>query len=248
MTKQILRLETVSLYTQITNSALLEDVSFTINQGEFLGIIGASGAGKTTLLRLLNRLINPSLGNIYFTEQNIKNIPIISLRQQIVLVPQESKLLGMTVQETLTYPLKLLKLTPTEIKTRLATWIDKLNIPEDWLNRTELQLSLGQRQLVAIARALVMQPQILLLDEPTSALDVGKANFLLQILTELTNTNNMTIIMVNHQLELIEKFTHRVIYLDKGHLLEDKLMKDTNWENIKNQLFKSQIKEEFDEF
>ena len=246
--KAILKLDGVGISTPITGSTLLENISFTVNQGDRLVIVGASGAGKSTLLRLLNRLISPSSGTIYFSNQEISTIPSIQLRQKIVLVPQEPKLLGMTVKQALAYPLELQKLPVAEIKSRLSTWIGKLNLLSDWLERTELQLSLGQRQLVAIARALVMQPEILLLDEPTSALDAGKAAFLLQILTELANNNRTTILIANHQLEWAQKFANRVLYLQTGKLLEDRLVEQIDWQTIKNDLLQIEINQKSDEF
>jgi D-methionine transport system ATP-binding protein len=243
-TEQILKLDHVSLICQ--GLTLLDDISFNVNKGDIVGIVGASGAGKTTLLRLLNRLINPTKGDIYFQGQNISTIAPIPLRQQIVLVLQESKLLGMTVQQALSYPLTLQKLPPTEIKTRLSTWIERLKIPSDWLELTELQLSVGQRQWVALARALIMQPTVLLLDEPTSALDVGKSEYLLQIFTKLSEENNTTILMVNHQLELVRKFAKKVIYLHQGQLKKEQFVRDMDWKNLKNDLILNQ-KEQFDE-
>jgi D-methionine transport system ATP-binding protein len=244
--EEILKLEGVNVSTPGSGLTLLEDISFTVNKGDRLAIVGASGAGKTTLLRLLNRLINPSLGAIYFSDQEIRTIPSIQLRQQIVLVPQEPKLLGMTVKQALAYPLELQKLPAGEINHRLYTWIERLNLSEDWLERTELQLSLGQRQLVAIARALVMEPKILLLDEPTSALDAGKAAFLFQILRELANTHRTTILMVNHQLEWAQNFASRVLYLQTGKLLEDCLVEQIDWQKINNDFLQNEINQQFD--
>ncbi len=244
--EQILKLDHVSLIRQ--NLTILDDISFNVNRGDIVGIVGASGAGKTTLLRLLNRLISPSKGYIYFQGQDLRTIPPVSLRQQIVLVLQESKLLGMSVQQALSYPLTLQKLPPPEIKTRLSTWIEKLKIPSDWLDLTELQLSVGQRQWVALARALIMQPKVLLLDEPTSALDVGKSEYLLQIFTKLSEENKTTILMINHQLELVRKFAQKVVYLHQGQLKKELLVNQIDWENLKNDLLlnhKQQSDEDF---
>ena len=99
--------------------------------------------------------------------------------------------------------------------------INLLRIPVEWLQKTELQLSLGQRQLLAIARALIMRPRVLLLDEPTSALDIGTAAHLLTVLNELNQEHNLTILMVNHQLELISNFCDRLLLLNHGNLIED---------------------------
>ena len=144
--------------------------------------------------------------------------------------------MGMKVKQTLAYPLHLQKLSNQEIQQRLEKWTSRLKIPEDWLDRHELQLSVGQRQLVAIARALVMQPQILLLDEPTSALDVGNANNLVQILSEMAKSQQTTILMANHQLELVKQFAHRVIYMHQGKLHQDYQASELDWTSLKEEL------------
>ncbi|MGL5074251.1 MAG: ABC transporter ATP-binding protein, partial [Waterburya sp.] len=192
----ILRLEQVSLRASLGGDFLLQDISCNIETGTKVAIVGASGAGKTSFLRLLNRLVSPSQGTIYLGEKPQQELTAVQLRRLIVLVTQEPKLLGMKVIEALSYPLKLQQLSDSEIHQRIDTWTDKLHIPSEWFNKTELQLSVGQRQLVAIARALVMQPQILLLDEPTSALDVGIATRVLTVLKELNHSQNLTILMV----------------------------------------------------
>ncbi|PSF37717.1 cobalt ABC transporter [Aphanothece hegewaldii CCALA 016] len=236
----ILELQQVGLTASLGKNYLLKDISFGVNLGDRIAIIGSSGAGKTTLLRLLNRLSEPTEGQIFYNHQPIQKIPIISLRQQIVLVPQEPKLLGMTVQETLVYPLVLQKRSKQEISDRINTWINRLLIPYEWLERNELQLSLGQRQIISIARGLIMQPQILLLDEPTSALDLGMANHLIDVLKELTEQKIMSILMVNHQLEITEKFAQKVLYLQGGKLESQISYPDINWQVIREKLMKTQ--------
>ncbi len=216
-----LRLEQVNLSASVGSQYLLKGISFEVFKGDRVAIVGPSGAGKTSLLRLLNRLSEPTSGSIYLENQEYRQIPVIQLRQQVPLVLQESKLLGMTVQEALAYPLVLRGLPRSQIQQRLCYWIEQLHIPAEWLNRTELQLSVGQRQLVAIARALVIQPKILLLDEPTSALDAGRAFHLVQVLTQLASSSQTTIFMVNHQLELAQMFCTRVLHLEHGQLIQD---------------------------
>ncbi len=240
----ILRLEQVNLQASLGSSYLLQDISFNIPSGAKVAVVGASGAGKTSLLRLLNRLVSPSQGKIYLNGLAIKQLEIIQLRRLIVLVPQEPKLLGMKVADALSYPLQLQKLPELQIRQRLNTWTNLLHIPTQWLDRTELQLSLGQRQLIAIARALVMQPQVLLLDEPTSALDIGTANHLLRVLEELNQSQNLTIIMVNHQLELIKNFGDRLLYLNAGKLELDIPSTVDNWQRIEQKLIQLKTEQE----
>ncbi len=238
-----LRLDKISLSATVGSQYLLKDVSFEIAKTELICLIGASGAGKTSLLRVLNRLTEPSSGTIYLDGEDYRSIPVIQLRQQIVLVQQESKLLGMTVKEALAYPLNLRGLDKAQIQQRIIYWSDRLHIPNEWLERTEVQLSVGQRQTVAIARALVTQPKILLLDEPTSALDAGRASQLLQVLTNLAAKGETTIVMVNHQLELAQSFCQRVLYLENGQLIHDlPNTPELDWVNLKNNLVQTEMK------
>lgn len=242
--QSILRLEEVSLQASVGSDFLLRNISLDIQRSTKVGVVGASGAGKTSLLRLLNRLVSPSQGEIYLENQARSQFSAIQLRRSVVLAPQEPKLLGMNVLDALSYPLNLQQLPESEIRARIDTWTDLLRIPPEWFNKTELQLSLGQRQLVAIARALIMQPQVLLLDEPTSALDVGTATHLLTVLDELHQTQNLTIVMVNHQLELIKDFCDRYLFLNAGTLEEDILAGETNWQRLREKLLRSQIQQE----
>ena len=238
-----LSLDKVSLSASVGSQYLLKDISFEIAKTELICLIGASGAGKTSLLRLLNRLSEPSAGTIYLEGQDYRSIPVIQLRQQIVLVQQESKLLGMTVKEAIAYPLSLRGLERLQIQQRILYWSDQLHIPQEWLERTEVQLSVGQRQTVAIARALVTQPKILLLDEPTSALDAGRASQLLQVLTNLAAAGETTIVMVNHQLELAQAFCQRLLYLENGQLIQDSINNSTlDWVKLKDRLVQTEIK------
>ena len=234
-----LRVDDVSLKTPIASSYLLNNISFDVHTGDRVAIVGPSGAGKTTLLRLLNRLSSPTTGSIYLENTEYRQIPAIALRRQITLILQESKLLGMSVREALAYPLKLRGVTPSNIAQRISAVIEQLHIPQEWLDRTELQLSTGQKQLVAIARGIILEPKILLLDEPTSALDAGKAAHILQVLTQLTN-NQTTILMVNHQLELAEQFSTRVLHLQRGKLLEYSPSHQINWVQLRQNLIQAE--------
>ena len=160
------------------------------------------------------------------------------------MAAQEPKLLGMKVIDALSYPLTLQQLPESEIRTQIDIWTDLLRIPTEWLNKTELQLSLGQRQLVAIARALIMQPEVILLDEPTSALDVGMANYLLTVLTDLNQSQNLTIMIVNHQLELIQEFCDRLLLLNQGILEEDVPATELNWQRLRQKILQLQKHQE----
>jgi D-methionine transport system ATP-binding protein len=207
---------------------LLRDISFEVNRGDRLSVVGASGCGKTSLLRLLNRLNEPFGGTIYLEGQKFAQVSVVALRQQITLVHQETKLLGMTVREALTYPLKLRNLPPSTSAPKIAEWVERLQIPQAWLDRTESQLSLGERQWVAIARGLVIQPKILLLDEPTASLDAERSHHLLKVLLEMSQLGQ-TILMANHQLDLAKQFSDRVLHLHQGALIQDRESTQIDW-------------------
>lgn len=239
-----LKLEQVSLFARLKAKGLsnvpgypiLQDISFEVMQGDRLAIVGHTGAGKTSLLKLINRLNEPSQGKIYLDGQEYKQIEPVKLRQQITLVLQSSRLLGMTVREALAYPLVLRRLPQPTIQQRVNEWREHLQIPDDWLERTDVQLSAGQKQLVAIARALVIQPQILLLDEPTSALDTATASHLIHTFNHLSQTHNTTIFMVNHQLDLLQNFCTQILHLQKGQIITNQPATNINWKTLKTHL------------
>lgn len=234
----ILEADQVSLTDHFGFSDILKDIAFQIKKRDRVAVLGTSGSGKTSLLRLLNRLSEPTTGNLFFAGTPYEKLSVISLRQQVVLVPQEPKLLGMTVGETLAYPLTLQNLSKADINHRIATYCDRLQIPESWYDKTELQLSLGQRQLVTIARGLIMEPQVLLLDEPTSALDIATATRVINVLKE----QETTILMVNHQLELAEQFCDRVLYLQEGTLIYDRSNINLDWQQLKQEIIETEQK------
>jgi D-methionine transport system ATP-binding protein len=235
----ILTFEQVTLKASAGIVEILKGLSFAIQPGDFVALVGPSGAGKTSLLRLMNRLIEASTGTICFEGQDIRQLPVVSLRRQIALANQESRLLGMSVAEALGYPLRLQKRSPPEITTAIEQWCDRLNIPSDWMNRTEVNLSLGQRQRVAIARTLISEPKILLLDEPTSSQDVGYSEFLLSHLADWAKQGKLTVMMANHQIDVAAHHVNRLLHLDDGRLIADMPARDVNWAELRQTLVES---------
>jgi D-methionine transport system ATP-binding protein len=236
----LLQLDRINYTPPNFTQPLLTDISFTLAVGECITITGITGAGKSTLLRLLNRLSEPT-GEILLDGVNYRTIPPIDLRRRIMLVSQEPKLLGMKVSEALAYPLQLQSLNPEEIKQRVVNITQLLQIPTEWFDRTEMQLSAGQKQLVSIARGLITQPQILLLDEPIANLDFVTAERLLETITNLAKTQQFGLIIVNHQLELALKFSDRLLYLQDGKLLLDRVSTSVNWQELQQQIRNSEL-------
>lgn len=233
----MLQLDEIGVVSLIDGRYLLKNISFNLAQSSRLGVVGASGAGKSTLLRAIVRLISPSTGKIYLENRDISLIVPQELRRRLVFVPQDTSLLGMKVREAIVYPLVLQRLERMEIDRRLEFWQEKLSLPDEWLSRDELQLSGGQKQLVAIARALVTKPQILLLDEPTSALDFRRVQQVFEVLKE----SGITIILVSHQWDLLESFCDRLIYLDRGNLIFNCNIEEVNWQSFQETLIAAKI-------
>lgn len=217
--------------------ALLRNISFDVNKGERIAIVGASGSGKTTLLRLINRLIEPSEGLIKLEDKSFQEIPVLQLRQSILFVAQEPKLFGMTVREALSYPLRLRNLK--DIEPRVDECVKQMSIPREWLDRSELELSTGERQWIAIARGLICQPTVLLLDEPIANLDANRTELLLRILDRV----DCTVLAVTHQFEWAEQFSDRVLQLQQGQLMRDEKSDRVDWKNIRETITQLEIEE-----
>ncbi|MCS6812091.1 MAG: ATP-binding cassette domain-containing protein [Cyanobacteria bacterium] len=227
------RLEQVCVASATVGYPLLHQVTFEVQSGDRLAIVGASGAGKTSLLRLFNRLHDPTSGKLYFHGQDLQQLPVIALRRRVMAVLQEPRLLGMTVREAIAYPLTLQAIPQSEMHQRIDYWLEQMQVPTDWLDRTERQLSVGQRQWVAIVRALVTQPEVLLLDEPTSALDAGRAQHLITVLQNLSAERSLTILMVNHQLQLVQQFSSHVLHLHQGRVKHHVAASEMDWSALR---------------
>lgn len=235
----LLQLDRISYTPPNFTQSLLTDISFSLAAGECITLTGVTGAGKSTLLRLLNRLSEPTAGQILLDGVNYQIISPTALRRQIMWVSQEPKLLGMKVREALAYPLQLQAINPEEIKQRIVTVTDRLQMPTEWFDRTEIQLSAGQKQLISIARGLITQPQILLLDEPIANLDFTTAERVLETITNIAKTQQMGLIVVNHQLELAVRFSDRLLYLQDGKILLDRVSTSVDWQELQQQIRES---------
>jgi D-methionine transport system ATP-binding protein len=218
---------------------LLTDISFSLAAGECITVTGITGAGKSTLLRLLNRLSEPTGGQILLNGTDYRSIHPTTLRRQIMLVSQEPKLLGMKVGEALAYPLQLQSINAESIKQKIVSVTEQFEIPLDWFERNESQLSAGQKQIVSIARGVITQPQVLLLDEPIANLDPTTAERILATIANICRSQQIGIIIVNHQLELAAKFSDRLQYLQDGKLAIDKLTRSIDLPALQQQIRES---------
>jgi D-methionine transport system ATP-binding protein len=236
----LLQLQSIDYTPANFTRPLLTDITFSLVAGECITLTGITGSGKSTLLRLINRLIEPTAGELLLTGENYRSINPIALRQKVMLVSQEPKLLGMKVREALAYPLQLQSVDPAEITQRIATVAAQFEIPTDWFDRTELQLSPGQKQIVSIARGVITRPQVLLLDEPIANLDFTTAERVLGTIIDMTRSQQMGLIVVNHQLELAAKFSDRLLCLQAGKIAINQVGKSIDWQQLQQQMSESE--------
>lgn len=238
------------------NKVILNDLNFTVERGERVTLIGPSGSGKTTILRLVMTLAELSDGYIYidgqplvFEERGGKRVEVSKrqqkqLRTRIGMVFQQFNLFpNMTVMENIIEaPVHVLGKSKDEAMTRARELLDQVGLP-DHANAHPSSLSGGQQQRVAIARALAMDPEILLLDEVTSALDPEVVGDVLQVLREVAETTNVTMLIVTHEMSFARDVSHRVMMLDGGKVIEssDPETIFTNPSNERTQQFLSAV-------
>lgn len=197
---------------------LLADVNFSLNVGQRLHLVGPSGAGKSTLVRLINRLDEPTVGAVHVMGQRITDWPVRELRKQVGMVFQEPSLVGLDVGGNLRLPFELTGQVPEDIESRMQGALELAGLEMDLLDRRADQLSVGQKQRVTLARALIAEPRILVLDEPTSSLDPQTACGLLDRVAEAAERRDLTLIMVTHRLSEAKRLGGHLGVLMAGQL------------------------------
>ena len=201
----------------------LQDVSLAVQPGEIFGIIGLSGAGKSTLVRCINLLERPDKGQVLFHGKDLMEMSDKELRQQrrnITMIFQSFNLLQQrTSLDNICFPLELNGVPKKEARKRAMELLEIVGLP-DKADAYPVQLSGGQKQRIAIARALATDPEVLLCDEATSALDPQTTDSILNLLQEINRERGITVIIITHQMSVIEQICHRVAILDHGEVAE----------------------------
>lgn len=193
---------------------ILSDVTFTVQAGGRLGIIGPSGAGKTSLLRLLNRLDDPAEGRVLLEGEDMRRLDVVPVRRRVGMIFQQPFLFDLTVEGNLAYPLRLLRRElPRE---QAAALLEEFGLPAELLTRHGDQLSGGQQQRVAVARALTLCPDVLALDEPTSALDADSAQRLLDALLRRNREQGLSLVMVTHVPDIVRRLDGAALMVHAG--------------------------------
>ena len=216
-------LEVKHLSKSFGSNEVLKDIDFTCSKGDVTSIIGSSGSGKTTLLRCINLLENPSSGQILFHGQDImdKGFNAPRYRAKVGMVFQSFNLFNnMTVLENcIVGQTTVLKRDKAEAEANALRYLEKVGmIP--FMNARPAQISGGQKQRAAIARALVMDPEVMLFDEPTSALDPEMVGEVLEVMRNLAS-DGMTMLVVTHEMSFAREVSTNVVYMDDGVICEE---------------------------
>ncbi|HEY52191.1 MAG TPA: ATP-binding cassette domain-containing protein [Caldilineae bacterium] len=216
-------LETRHLRREVGGAVLVDDVTITVTQGEVVTIVGPSGAGKSSLLRLLNRLDEPSSGEIFLDGQDYRSIPPQALRRRAGMLMQLAYLFPGTVNDNIRFgPRQQGKdLTAAEIEDLLA----RVGL-SNFGGRDVAKLSGGEAQRVALARTLANDPELLLLDEPTSALDESAKAEVETLLVEIMHERGLTCLWVTHDLAQAERMATRIMLMEKGKIVHTDLSKE----------------------
>jgi iron complex transport system ATP-binding protein len=216
-------LELQNLTGGYTTSPIIENINLSLQTGEWLSLVGANGSGKSTLLKLLSRILSPQQGTVLLDGKAIHTQPPNVVAQKLALLPQQQTVpVGLTVRQLVS-----LGRTPhqpwwqwelnNEDRQKVTAAIHKTQL-EKLSDRLVEQLSGGERQRAFLALALAQEPKVLLLDEPTTYLDINYQLQLLELLKNLNQQQNLTIITVLHELNLAARYSSRIALLKQGHL------------------------------
>lgn len=207
---------------KFANKTAVDSISFEVKEKENLVLLGTSGCGKTTTLRMINRLIETTLGNVTVAGKNIKKVSPEELRRGIGYVLQHNGLFPhYTIAENIAIVPELLKWNKQKIAARTAELLEQLHLPQDYLSLYPQQLSGGQQQRVGLARALAADPPVLLMDEPFGALDaVTRANITHEF-SQLEVLKNKTIVLVTHDIREAFDLSDKIVLMDKGKIVQE---------------------------
>lgn len=199
----------------------LTDVSFTVEKGEFVFFVGRTGSGKSTILKLLSREVQPTRGTVSFDGLDVSNMPerdVPSLRRRMGIVPQDFGLLPRKkAWENIGYAMRAVGKRRIEVRKAIEPILENVNLAHR-ADAFPTEMSGGEQQRLAIARALINSPQLILADEPTGNLDADHSIEIISLLQEL-NQQGATVLVATHDLLVLEKFSqHRVVTMEKGQI------------------------------
>ncbi|MEM4488890.1 MAG: ABC transporter ATP-binding protein [Desulfurococcaceae archaeon] len=204
----------------------VDDVSFTVNEGEALGLVGESGSGKSTIAKLIMGLMKPNGGTVRFMNYDMFKLSkkeLRKVRQKMGMIfqnPSSALNPKMTIAEIVSEPLKLQNLEKREMFRKAREILDLVALPPSYLDRYPHELSGGEKQRVTIARALITSPKLVIADEPTSSLDVSTQAQILELIKNLKTQLNLTLIFISHDLAVVKYICDKVVVLYMGKVME----------------------------
>ncbi|MDD7675208.1 MAG: ATP-binding cassette domain-containing protein [Eubacteriales bacterium] len=220
---------TKTYHSSSGDTTAIRDINLTIEDGDIFGIIGLSGAGKSTLVRCINFLERPTAGSVVFGGVELGQLDdagLRAIRKKMSMIFQSFNLLSQrTALKNVTYPLEISGVKHADAVKRARELLALVGL-EDKQNSYPSQLSGGQKQRVAIARALATDPQVLLCDEATSALDPNTTRQVLELLKRINAEMGVTIIIITHEMRVIEQICNKVAVIDQSHIVEQGSVKD----------------------
>lgn len=243
----VVLIELRNVCKKVNGKTIIKDVNLIIKDGELVTLIGPSGCGKTTTLKMINRLINQTSGEILINGNEIENQDTIKLRRNIGYVIQQTGLFPhMTVEENISIILRIEKVDNTKINNRVKELLDLVGMkPEEYMYKYPSQLSGGQQQRVGLARALAMNPEIILMDEPFSALDPITRNQLQDEIFTIHQNLKKTIVFVTHDMDEALKLADRICIMKDGQVVQydtpDKILKNPANDFVRNFVGKNRI-------
>ena len=194
---------------QVKFKEIIDIPKMKIPEGVVTGVIGASGSGKTTLLKLLNKLLSPTSGEIYYQNQDLSKIDSVSHRRQVMMLSQTPIMFDGTIRENLVAALAIQGRSLPE-EEQLLRVLDQLVLKKD-LDEDVEKLSGGEKQRIALGRIMLADPKVLLLDEPSSALDIDTEDVIIDMIVNYVKENHKTLIMVTHSVDVAEKVADEMI-------------------------------------
>jgi len=220
------------IYEPDTNMKVwaLKDINLTINDGDFIGLIGHTGSGKSTMIQMLNGLLKPTSGNIYYNGADINDDDYNrrALRGEVGLVFQypEHQLFEETVFKDVCFGPKNMGLDDKTAELRAFDALEKVHLQHEYFYQSPFELSGGQKRRVAIAGVIAMKPKVLILDEPAAGLDPKSKNDMLDMVSSLKKDNDMTIVLVSHSMEDVADYVNRIVVMNHGEVFMDGEPKD----------------------
>ena len=202
------------------NNLTIADLSFEVKKGEFVALIGANGAGKSTISRLCNGLLRPTGGNVYLNGKDTKVHPASELARDCGFLFQnpDRQICENTVGEEIAFSMKVQGWPKEKIDQHVREALASFSLEADWF---PFSRSRGERQRIALAGVLACQPGLLILDEPTTGLDYLECIHIMDYITKLNREQGITVLMVSHDMELVQSYAQRVLVLNHGKLLGD---------------------------